>query len=94
MSSRFARINLGGVQVAGNDVYFAAVKTFWPDAEARLEAVRGASEGLIDRMTALRLVSRLASRGLRQQDLLPLLVDRLARPAWRPAHCRDAGHDH
>src|SRR5690606_1324868 len=29
----FTRINLGGVQVAGDDVFFAAVKTFWPEAE-------------------------------------------------------------
>ena len=29
----YTRINRGGVQVAGNDVYLAAVKTFWPEAE-------------------------------------------------------------
>ncbi len=29
----FTRINLGGVEVGGTDVYLAAVKTFWNEAE-------------------------------------------------------------
>ena len=40
----FTRINLGGVNVLGTDVYFAGVKTFWGasgvDAEQRLDYVR------------------------------------------------------
>jgi hypothetical protein len=39
----FTRINRGGVQVASTDVYLAAVKTFWPDAEKRLDRLVGAS---------------------------------------------------
>lgn len=79
----FSRINLGGVQVASTDVYFAAVKTFWPDAEARIAGVSGGL-GLLGRLGALQLVSRLASRGIGQGDLLPLTVDRLAGPRGAP----------
>ena len=35
----FTRINRGGVQVAGQDLFFAAVKTLWNDAK-RLRADR------------------------------------------------------
>lgn len=73
----FTRINLGGVQVASTDVYFAAVKTFWPDAEPRLAGLVDRL-GLLDRLGVLQLVSRLGSRGIGQGDLLPLTVDRLA----------------
>ena len=72
----FTRINMGGVQVSGLDVYFAAVKTFWPNAEACLDRVAATSD-FLDRMSALRLISRLASRGLNQGDILPMVVDRL-----------------
>ena len=74
----FTRINLGGVQVVGADVYFAAVKTFWTDAEARLHRLGEAAPFLTARFGTLRFVSRLASRGLGHGDLLPLSVDRLA----------------
>lgn len=76
----FTRINLGGVQVGGTDVYLAAVKTFWNEAEAGLERVKRAAGGLLDRIACLQLVSRLAARGLGQGDVIPLAVDRLAGP--------------
>lgn len=76
----FTRMNLGGVQVGGTDVYLAAVKTFWNEAEASLERVRHATGGLLDRIGCLQLVSRLAARGLGQGDVIPLAVDRLAGP--------------
>lgn len=79
----FTRINLGGVQVASTDVYFAAVKTFWPDAEARLAGVADRLV-LLGRLGILQLVSRLASRGIGQGDLLPITVDRLAGPRGAP----------
>ena len=75
----FTRINLGGVQVGASDVYFAAVKTFWPQAEVRL-AELDRSLGLLSRAGALQLLSRLSSRGIGQADLVPLTVDRLAGP--------------
>jgi hypothetical protein len=76
----FTRINLGGVNVAGVDVYFAGVKTFWSDAEKRLEQLRDQTPFLKNRMNALRFLSRLASRGLGYGDPLPLAVDRLVGP--------------
>ena len=72
----FARINLAGVRLDGEDVFFAAVKTEWPDAEEHLDRVAAASP-LLNRITALRLLARLASRAQSKEDLLPLRVDRL-----------------
>lgn len=80
----FTRINLGGVQVGGTDVYFAAVKTFWNEAESGLDRVGQATGEILDRIGALQIVSRLASRGIGQGDLLPLTVDRLAGPRGAP----------
>jgi hypothetical protein len=72
----FTRINLAGVRLDGEDVFFAAVKTEWPNAEEHLDRVASASP-LLNRMTALRLLARLASRARSSEDLLPLRVDRL-----------------
>lgn len=76
----FTRINRGGVQVAGEDLFFAAVKTWWPEAElviARIErALVPSSEEtvdpLIDRMIILRILTRLAARAVKQPDIVPL----------------------
>ncbi|GAA1771857.1 DUF262 domain-containing protein [Nostocoides vanveenii] len=80
----FTRINLGGVQVAGSDVYFAAVKTFWTEAEERLARVARATPFLHRRFDPLRFVSRLASRAIGQGDLLPLNVERLTGKSGEP----------
>ena len=72
----FSRINLAGVRLDGEDVFFAAVKTEWPNAEEHLDRVAAASP-LLNRMTALRLLARLASRARSNEDLLPLRVNRL-----------------
>lgn len=83
----FTRLNLEGVKVAGEDVFFAGVKTLWPDAEESLDALlrgdgsagpRQSSQPLLDRVTALRLIARLATYLLRKEDLLPLDVARLS----------------
>ena len=72
----FTRANLEGVRLDGEDVFFAAIKTIWPDAEENLDRV-ARSTSLISRPTALRLLARLASRGTSAHDLQPLRVDRL-----------------
>jgi Protein of unknown function DUF262 len=84
----FTRINRAGVPVAGQDLFFAAVKTLWNDAEdtvVRIEerltpAVDGnvKRDPLVERMGVLRLAGRLAARVVGQADLLPLAVDRLS----------------
>lgn len=74
----FTRINLGGVQVVGADVYFAGVKTFWDDAERRIDALLEDAPMLGTRLGALRFLSRLASRAVGHGDVLPLSIDRLA----------------
>jgi hypothetical protein len=85
----FIRVNRGGAQVSGNDLYFAAVKTFWHDptvqedatvtAKEALSAIEEASAGFLDTWGALSLVSRLALVGLGEGDIVPLKVDRLSR---------------
>ena len=83
----FARLNRSGIPVRDADIYFAAVKTFWDEAEPRLKRVvdasrRGVGAGdghaFLDMERALRLISRLAGRGLRGGDVLPLTVERIA----------------
>ncbi len=83
----FARLNRSGIPVRDADIYFAAVKTFWNEAEPRLKRVvdasrRGVGAGdghaFLDMERALRLISRLAGRGLGGGDVLPLTVERIA----------------
>ena len=83
----FARLNRSGIPVRDADIYFAAVKTFWNKAGPRLKRVvdasrrgDGAGDGyaFLDMERALRLISRLAGRGLRGGDVLPLTVERIA----------------
>ena len=85
----FTRVNRGGAQVSGNDLYFAAVKTFWHDpavvqdasvtAREALDALSKASGGFLDTWGALSLISRLALVGLGESDMVPMKVDRLSR---------------
>ena len=83
----FARLNRGGIPFRDADIYFAAVKTFWNDAEPRLKRVvdasrrgRGYGDGyaFLTMERALRLISRLAGRGLAGGDVIPLTVERIA----------------
>jgi hypothetical protein len=83
----FARLNRSGVPTRDADIYFAAVKTFWNGAGPRLKRVvdasrRGVGAGdgyaFLDMERALRLISRLAGRGLGGGDVLPLTVERIA----------------
>lgn len=76
----FTRVNMSGVQVTGTDVYFAGVKTFWPEAEQALAVFDPGDSGpfLATRAARLRFLSRLAAVGIGQADTLPLAVDRLA----------------
>ncbi len=83
----FTRINLEGVDVASEDIFFAAVRTLWPDVEEHLERLQGDGSApvrgqpaspLIDRMPALRILARLASYCVQDKDVLPLEVSRLS----------------
>ena len=75
----FERLNLEGVRVSGEDVFFAAIKTHWPEAEPDLLRVTEAAP-ILGRISALRLLSRLAALADGQGDLIPLRVDRLNGP--------------
>ena len=85
----FTRANRGGEQVSQNDLYFAAVKTFWHDpavpgletisAKSALDQIVKASAGYLNVWGALSLTSRLALAGLGEGDIVPLRVDRLSR---------------
>lgn len=70
----FTRSNLEGVRIDGEDVFFAAIKTRWNEAEQYLDRVAGP---LVNQMTALRILARLASLVTDGSDLLPLRADRL-----------------
>lgn len=72
----FARVNRTGTSVAGDDVFFAGVKTLWADAEEHVERVR-TSTPLLGRIGALRLLARISNHALRGEDMLPLDVERL-----------------
>jgi hypothetical protein len=72
----FTRVNRTGVQVAGEDVFFAAVKTLWRDAEEHLHRVQVAVP-FFSRSSALRIVARCASAKLHGSDVLPLDVEKL-----------------
>lgn len=75
----FERVNLEGVRVAGDDVFFAAVKMRLPDAEDLCDRMRAAAP-FLSRRGALRLAARLGSLAAGQGDLLPLRVERLNGP--------------
>jgi hypothetical protein len=75
----FERVNLEGVRVAGEDVFFAAVKMRLPDAEELCDRMRQAAP-FLPRRGALRLAARLGSLAAGQGDLLPLRVERLNGP--------------
>lgn len=72
----FARVNRTGTAVAGDDLFFAGVKTIWVDAEEHIDRVQRASP-LLRRMAALRLLARIASNEATGNDLLPLDIERL-----------------
>ena len=72
----FTRVNRTGVQVAGEDVFFAAVKTLWRDAEENLHRLQVAVP-FLSRSSALRVAARCASMELGGADLFPLDVEKL-----------------
>ncbi len=72
----FTRVNRTGVQVAGEDVFFAAVKTLWRDAEEHLHRLQQAVP-FLGRASALRFVARYANMQIDGKDLLPLDVEKL-----------------
>lgn len=81
----FNRVNRTGTRVAGDDIFFAAVRTLWPDVEEHLLRVCHAAspgetkdtERLLPRIDALRLLARVASRKLKYADPVPLDVEQL-----------------
>lgn len=89
----FARLNRSGIPFHDADIYFAAVKTFWPGAEPSLKRVieaatirttHGTDVQLLRMDGALRLVSRLAARALGRGDVLPLRVGRISGSTRQP----------
>lgn len=74
----FTRVNRGGVNVSGPDIYFAGVKTFWNNAEQTLDDFMAGMPIMNSRMHALRFVSRLSATGLGLDDTLPLRVEALS----------------
>lgn len=81
----FNRVNRTGTPVAGDDVFFAAVRTLWRHAEENISRVsekgsprmREDTPQLLPPMDALRLVTRIASLLLEDKDVVPLDIERL-----------------
>ena len=81
----FHRVNRTGTPVAGDDIFFAAVRTLWNDAEEHItEVSRYGSPReqedtplLLPPIDALRLLTRVASVLLEKGDVVPLDVERL-----------------
>ena len=73
----FTRLNIEGVRTAPAEIFFAGVKTRWPQAEEQILPIQQRSGKLIDRRTALEIVARLASFETTEGDLLPLDLNRL-----------------
>ena len=73
----FTRSNMEGVKTSQADIFFAAIKTQWPDAEECLDRLRGES-GLLNRMDTLRFTARLAASRIGRGDPIPLMVKRLS----------------
>jgi hypothetical protein len=79
----FNRVNRTGTAVAGDDIFFAAVRTLWPDAEEHVERVAQHTAAgderprLLSRIDALRVLARVASHEEKMGDLFPLDVERL-----------------
>lgn len=81
----FTRLNMEGVATTDADIFFAGVKTIWPEAERCLADFCDRVKVYQDRrMDALRLVARLAFRAVLKQDMTRLDVSRLQRAKQAP----------
>lgn len=83
----FHRVNRAGTAVSGDDIFFAAVRTVWHDAEKNIERVSscaspvrpGSARRLLPPIDALRLLARTAALKNGTRDVVPLDVERLRR---------------
>ena len=81
----FNRVNRAGTPVSNDDIFFAAVRTLWVEAEKHVVRVsecaspgkRGSQPALLPPMDALRLLTRMASVRIEQGDVIPLDIERL-----------------
>lgn len=74
----YSRLNLAGTPVTQSDVFFAAVKTRWSEADKELASLCNKIK-LVDQMVLLRTLARMARVQLSEgnYDLLPLSLDSL-----------------
>ncbi len=81
----FTRLNMEGVPTTEADIFFAGVKTIWPDAERCLADFCDKVKVYQDRrMDALRLITRLAFKAILKQDMPRLEISRLQRANQAP----------
>ena len=81
----FNRVNRAGTPVSNDDIFFAAVRTLWVEAEKHVVCVsecaspgkRVSTPALLPPMDALRLLTRMASIRNGQGDVVPLDIERL-----------------
>lgn len=75
----YSRLNLEGTPVSQDDVFFAAVKTLWQEADSKLTSLCKTLENLVDPTILLRALARMAcvEKSNGEHDLLPLRANRL-----------------
>lgn len=66
----FIRINTGGIILGQADIFFAAVKKYWPDAEEHLRPLVG-DKSLLNRRGAISLLARCAGLSLSRKAFDP-----------------------
>lgn len=76
----FTRVNVAGTDVSRTDIYYAAIKTFWPQAEPSLQRIVARVHGLLDRFGVLEFASRFARVILGATDPINVDVDILTGP--------------
>ena len=72
----FSRTNMEGVNTGAIDIFFAGVKTHWSRAEEVLFELCE-DVPILNRLTALRLIARIASFDLKNGDIIPLELGKL-----------------
>ena len=71
----FKRVNRAGTPIDEADIFYAAVKTFWPEAETSLQRIVCRTHTLVSRFAVLEFVTRLSRLALGAADPVGVKVE-------------------
>ena len=71
----FKRVNRAGTPIDEADIFYAAVKTFWPEAESSLQRIVARTNNLLTRFSVLEFVTRLSRLALGAADPVGVKVE-------------------